>query len=274
MDTNQSDPESQRLNPRNNNMNALNIMNGGGIGSKQPKDENYWDMLQLNLCPRFKVASFTFGLTVTNIAIFIAIFCASLNDLDNDDFMGISSNKLSSFGAKNTYDIRYHYQIYRWFLPIFLHANFMHIFFNSVTLFWIGFNVEQTIGKLAFLILYLFSGIGGFIFSSLVNDSIAVGASGAIFGIISVMLVNIVLNWRAMYNSGALMPTIIMMIMVILMAFVGGDNTDIYGHLGGLFFGILLSTAILKYNSSANCLKIFSFAGWVSIFIYAVTTGT
>mmetsp|Transcript_22035 Transcript_22035/g.24498 ORF Transcript_22035/g.24498 Transcript_22035/m.24498 type:complete len:202 (-) Transcript_22035:29-634(-) len=184
--------------------------------------------------------------------------------------MGISSSKLSSFGAKNPYNIRYNYQLYRWVIPIFLHANFMHIFFNTVALFWIGFNVERN--PISFFALYILSGIGGFIFSSLIDDSIAVGASGAIFGIIGVLITNLVFNWRAIYNSGAFVPALVSIVMLIMMAFMGGDNTDTYGHLGGLFFGLCLSIVMFKYKPEASGMRKLSLAGWVALFFYVTVT--
>jgi membrane associated rhomboid family serine protease len=206
-----NDPERQRINqPNNPNPNpdgdygAFNILNQAGENLKQPKDENYWDMLQVNLCPKFQVFSFTFLLTIINLVVFIITFSMSTNDLDNDEFMGMSAKKLSSFGAKDPYRIRYSYHIFRWVTPIFLHANFMHIFFNTVSLFWVGFMVEAQIKKIPFIILYMCSGLGAFIFSSCVDDSIAVGASGAIFGLIGILISNLVLNWRALLASGAL----------------------------------------------------------------------
>ncbi|CAI2376820.1 unnamed protein product [Moneuplotes crassus] len=272
--TEASDHERQRLNPgQNNNINGFDMFSAGGIGQKQPKDENYWNMLQYNLCPKFKVVSFTFAFTIINLVIFLTVFCFSLNNLDNDDFMGIPANKLSSFGAKNPYKIRNNYEVFRWVVPIFLHANFMHIFFNSVTLFWVGFNIEHNIGALQFFIVYMLSGIGGFIFSSCVSDSIAVGASGAIFGIISVMFVNLLMNWRALYNSGALMPTLIMILLLVLMAFASGDNADTYGHFGGLLTGFLLGVIYYKYDTHGReNTKRLSFAGWVALFFYVGLT--
>jgi rhomboid protease GluP len=238
---------------------------------KQPKDENYWDMLQINLCPRFQVFSFTFLLTIINLVVFITTFSMSTSDLDNDSFMGMSAKKLSSFGAKDPYRIRYDYHVFRWVTPIFLHANFMHIFFNTVSLFWIGFMVEHQIKRIPFIILYMCSGIGAFIFSSLVNDDISVGASGAIFGLIGILIANLILNWRALWQSGAFCSTIMVIIMLTLISLTGGDNTDTYGHFGGVFYGISIGMLILRYNGGAsNIFRKFSLGGWITVAICAI----
>lgn len=38
------------------------------------------------------------------------------------------------------------------------------------------------------MVIYLISGIGGILFSSLINDDMSVGASGAIFGLVGAIV--------------------------------------------------------------------------------------
>lgn len=53
----------------------------------------------------------------------------------------------------------------------------------------LGFRLEPTVGTKKTILVYVISGIGGILFSSLVSpDTIAVGASTAIFGLTSAML--------------------------------------------------------------------------------------
>src|SRR3989344_6891262 len=86
---------------------------------------------------------------------------------------------------------------------IFMHGSFFHLFVNMFSLFFLGGLTERIIGRKRFIWFYLFAGIlgslffvlfaylgnfvprGDFIFGG-VNDS-AVGASGAIFGLIGVL---------------------------------------------------------------------------------------
>ena len=81
-------------------------------------------------------------------------------------------------------------QGYLWQLVtyIFLHAGLLHIVFNLFTLFFIGPETERTIGTRHFLILYLASGIVGGLGWVLLNStpwSVCIGASGAIFGVLT-----------------------------------------------------------------------------------------
>ena len=221
-------------------------------------------MLKYNLWPKFSVFSMTFLLVGVNQIIFLMLVGISFNTLKDNEFLGINTQTLSEWGAKNAYKIRYEYQMWRWVTPIFLHASFMHIFFNSISLFWVGFMVESSIGKIAFSVLYLLSGIGGFIFSSVINDDISVGASGAIFGLIGILISNLVINWQTIMQTGSFISLILVIIMISLISVSGPSNTDMFGHFGGLFFGFTIGFVILKYNSSIREFrKRLSFAGWI-----------
>jgi len=70
------------------------------------------------------------------------------------------------------------------FTYMFLHAGFMHIFFNMLVLFFFGPRVEARIGGRDFMILYLVSGLAGALFSFMTPNAAVVGASGAILGVI------------------------------------------------------------------------------------------
>ncbi|MFN2564068.1 MAG: rhomboid family intramembrane serine protease [Gemmatimonadaceae bacterium] len=70
---------------------------------------------------------------------------------------------------------------------MFLHAGLGHILFNMLALFIFGSRVELRIGSRHFILLYLFSGIGGALlsvaFSAWTPGAYIVGASGAVFGV-------------------------------------------------------------------------------------------
>jgi membrane associated rhomboid family serine protease len=66
----------------------------------------------------------------------------------------------------------------------FLHSNFMHIFFNMLTLFFFGPRVEAQLGGTKFTGLYFVSGIVGGLLSWVFTPYTAIiGASGAVFGV-------------------------------------------------------------------------------------------
>lgn len=73
---------------------------------------------------------------------------------------------------------------------MFVHANFWHIFFNMLTLFLFGVQLEQKMGSTEYLLYYFVCGIGAGLVSFLIfhftgMDNISLeGASGAIFGLL------------------------------------------------------------------------------------------
>ncbi len=62
-----------------------------------------------------------------------------------------------------------HDQYYRVFTAMWLHADFVHIFFNMITLLIVGPAVEVLLGKIRFLALYLIAGLGGSVGSYLLG---------------------------------------------------------------------------------------------------------
>lgn len=85
---------------------------------------------------------------------------------------------------------------YRLITSIFLHGGWIHLIGNMLYLFIFGDNVEAALGRINYLIFYLFSGISAnfahMIASSFLGmplDLPAVGASGAISGILGAYLI-------------------------------------------------------------------------------------
>ena len=72
-------------------------------------------------------------------------------------------------GGNSPYKVYHNNEIFRWFTACFLHADFMHIFFNSVATFYIGSCIEAAWGWIDTMIIYICSGIAGNIFSSVIT---------------------------------------------------------------------------------------------------------
>jgi membrane associated rhomboid family serine protease len=69
---------------------------------------------------------------------------------------------------------------------LFLHANLLHLLVNVLALWFVGPEVELMLGRLRYLVLYLFSGIaGGLLQTAFAQPTAAlVGASGAVCGVL------------------------------------------------------------------------------------------
>ena len=77
-------------------------------------------------------------------------------------------------------------EIWRLFTSMFLHGDALHLFSNMLSLLIFGAYVELSYSKYQFIIIYFVSGLVGSFFSMLFLDfnTISLGASGAIFGLI------------------------------------------------------------------------------------------
>ncbi|MGI0007404.1 MAG: rhomboid family intramembrane serine protease [Nitrosotalea sp.] len=83
--------------------------------------------------------------------------------------------------------------IVRMFTSMFVHANISHVGFNMFALAYMGGFAERSIGKQKYIALYLLAGLGGALFDGVISsfalgngDSILIGASGAISGIMGI----------------------------------------------------------------------------------------
>jgi membrane associated rhomboid family serine protease len=127
-------------------------------------------------------------------------------------------------------------QYYRLLTSAFLHAGLVHIAFNMGALAIVGSPLEEAIGRLRFIGLYLVAALGGSVCSYLFIDPriLGVGASGAIFGVFGAFFV-IARSRRA--DS----TTIVVLIVANLLIPFLDPNIDWRAHIGGLITGILLA---------------------------------
>lgn len=104
-----------------------------------------------------------------------------------------------NIGSMNAEKILVEKQYYRFVTSIFLHADIDHIVGNMIYLVGLGQMIEPMLGHIRFGMLYLLSGLGasGFsvLYSVLTGDNYdAVGASGAIFGLIGALFILLVIR--------------------------------------------------------------------------------
>lgn len=93
--------------------------------------------------------------------------------------------------------MRYNFELWRFVMPLFLHANFMHLFMNLVSQLILGSQLESTVLPFKkFALFYLLTGLGGTLFSSLLTDGLSVGASTSIFGLIGLQIAALCVRWE------------------------------------------------------------------------------
>jgi len=133
-------------------------------------------------------------------------------------------------------------QPWRFVMAVFLHGSLMHIVFNMWVLMDIGPQIEEFYGSARFFFIYVVTGIGGYVLSSL-RGHFSVGGSGALLGLIGVMLA--ITTGRRSAAMQMLRSQIIRWLVYIAVwgfLFPGIDN---FAHLGGLATGFLLGKIMM-----------------------------
>jgi membrane associated rhomboid family serine protease len=145
------------------------------------------------------------------------------------------------------------------FLPLltsmFLHAGFAHILGNMLFLWIFGDNVEAVFGHFAYLIFYLFCGIGAGLVHIAFNyysHIPALGASGAISGVLGAYIVleprNRILT--LIFIFVVRVPAAIVLGGWFLMQFLSGISTigasvnggvAVWAHIGGFLLGAMIA---------------------------------
>ena len=136
---------------------------------------------------------------------------------------------------------------YRFLTFMFLHGSTLHLLNNCVMIFGVGNYVEDALGHIKFLILYLVSGFAGGIFSFFVyrgTETVCIGASGAALGLVGCLL-NIILRHKGKYRHLSIRGMLILLALTVYygVTTIGVDN---YGHLGGLIAGFLLGFVLYR----------------------------
>ena len=182
----------------------------------------------------------TTGLIVINVLVF---FLLSLRgDTESGYFM-------LQYGAMYEPLVTEGHEYYRLITSLFLHFGIQHLLNNMVMLGALGYQLENEIGRIKFLLIYFISGIGGNLCSLYWNVShgeqvISAGASGAIFGLMGALLYIVAVNrGRLGHLSGRGM-----LIMVALSLYFGltSSGVDNSAHIGGLICGILITVLLYR----------------------------
>ncbi len=151
------------------------------------------------------------------------------------------SSLVTVFGAKDNILIMSG-QYWRFLTPIFLHNDIAHLLVNSYSLYILGTTVERLIGRPRLLFTYITAGIMGCIMSFMFSTYRAAGASGAIFGLLGVLIYYGIENpelFRRGFGS-----SIIITIAINLVYGFSVSGIDNFGHIGGLIGGFLAAGVV------------------------------
>jgi membrane associated rhomboid family serine protease len=145
------------------------------------------------------------------------------------------------------------------FTSMFLHGGFFHIAGNMLYLWIFGDNVEDMLGHLRFLLLYLLSGVGAAVAQILMNPDSRIpmiGASGAISGVLGAYLflfpharVLSLITFGFFIRFVHVPAVIVLGFWIVVQVFNGlisvgrvGDQGGVawFAHIGGFVAGVLL----------------------------------
>jgi rhomboid protease GluP len=198
-------------------------------------------------------ATFTLIILLANIGIFLLM-----------SFSGGSTNPevLRAYGAKYNSLIEVG-EWWRWITPMFLHIGTLHLLTNMYGLWMLGQYVERLYGAARFVVFWIMTGIAGVVASYITSrpdirdgvtgpigyflfrgtDGPSAGASGALFGLIGVLLVfgikfrhELPEGFKQAFGYGMLPTILINLFIGYTIPFI--DNS---AHLGGLIAGIVIA---------------------------------
>jgi len=148
---------------------------------------------------------------------------------------------LYRFGAIDRTLITNH-EYWRAITGMFLHANLLHLAANTFSLWQLGTLYEAMFGSRRFALIYFTTGIIASVASAIFTRGPAVGASGAVLGILGAFIFSILRSpqWRHQRWTRGLIQQLIFWAAVNLLLPLQIKNIDSVAHIAGLVSGLLL----------------------------------
>jgi membrane associated rhomboid family serine protease len=136
-------------------------------------------------------------------------------------------------------------QWWRLLTSIFLHADLLHLGTNAFVLWIFGTQLEREIGRPSFLAVFLATGLFASATSYAFSDprTLAVGASGAVFGIVGAFVTYHYLRRHHVLAEARLRSAVGMVLLNLVIGFLI-PQIDWRAHVGGLVAGVIAGFAV------------------------------
>jgi uncharacterized protein len=131
---------------------------------------------------------------------------------------------------------------------MFVHANFDHLFWNMVVLFFFGMELERRVGEKKFLQIYILSGIVAALAQMTIAGGALVGASGALYGVmgclaiiapeISVLLFFVI--------PVSIRSAVVLYALIDFLSLGSADNIAHMAHIAGLLVGLAYAQTLSR----------------------------
>ena len=133
-------------------------------------------------------------------------------------------------------------ELWRLIASMFLHGGWLHWLANSWALYQLGTLYEVLFGSKRFALIYFSTGIIAGLASSMYNHGPAVGASGAIFGILGAFIFSVRRSpvYRHQPWTRGLIGQLVFWIVVNIAIGYSLPFIDNVAHMGGLISGLLM----------------------------------
>jgi membrane associated rhomboid family serine protease len=219
---------------------------GNLVGISATRCPNCGTSLNFSLAAAGRGVSGIFGgnapattmILIVNCLMFAVTLVSSMQAGGLSISSGVDGQILYKLGAVYSPAIFLGHQWFRLVTAMFLHGSIMHIALNMWVLWSVGPVIEEAYGSARYLFVYTFTGIAGFVLSAL-RGNFSVGASGALLGLVGVMLA------ITTKRGGAAMQAqrsrlIVWIVIIFAQGLLPGLNVDNWAHFGGLAAGFTL----------------------------------
>ncbi|MDP8946953.1 MAG: rhomboid family intramembrane serine protease [Actinomycetota bacterium] len=150
-------------------------------------------------------------------------------------------------------------EVWRLFSSMFLHSGVTHLALNMLSLYFLGSFVEAAFGRGRFFALYLLSGISGGLAYLYFGgfEAPAVGASGAIFGLLGGVLGYSLGRGTFSWQNPLIRQLLILLALNLYLGF-SIPNISNTAHLGGLAGGVVFGWLVAPTVYSRKWLRALS----------------
>ena len=220
------------------------------------------------------MASASFIISVVDIIMLIVeLFIGGFENPKYNWTLGPTSDAMIKLGCKDAYRIKYNYELWRLFTPIFLHGGFIHLIMNLSMQLRLGMMIERRWNTLRWLIVYFASGIIANCYSIMCYPkTLGVGASGALLGLFGGFCVDILLNKKQFQlNTWISLLGQLLVSIIIIFVFSFAPGVDFVAHIFGFIAGAVVTLGLLCHKCEFINVRIYLKIGiWIASIAFCV----
>lgn len=154
-------------------------------------------------------------------------------------------------------------------MAVFLHGSLLHLAFNMWVLLDVGPQIEELYGSARYFFIFVFTGVAGYCLSSFLFRT-SVGASGALLGLIGVLLA--LTTGRRSAGMQMLRSQLIKWLIYIAVIGFVFPQIDNFAHAGGFVAGYALGRIMTDRQPVDAVSRKRAYAlGWATALVVAVS---